>query len=207
MGSKIERRAGRCVGGWPRRHLPGNGTGSTNVAGPITHKPGGHRCDSSSRHESLETGRPGSLCRWAKSSALTQRCIRRSLRSTLAGGRNWLRHARQALVSRQVGRWLKRRCVCDCCGRRHRAAPGRDGRQENAAFRPATAPPAHCKRRGTAANATPCPVIDHELAKAYRHSLAQNDAALLLSPSPQCKAASSTQSDRRGPPRARSHHA
>ena len=71
--------------------------------------------------------------------------------------------------------------------------PDETGVKKNSALRQEPALPTHYKPRGSPAHAAPRPIIDHELAAAYRRSLASNDAALPLLSSRQRKPALLTQ--------------
>ena len=73
------------------------------------------------------------------------------------------------------------------------AHPDETGVKKNSALRQEPALPTHYKPRGSPAHAAPRPIIDHELAAAYRRSLASNDAALPLLSSRQRKASLLTQ--------------
>ena len=65
--------------------------------------------------------------------------------------------------------------------------------KKNAARRPQPALPTHYKPRGSPAHAAPRPIIHHELAAAYRRSLAQNAAKMPMLPARKRKAALVTQ--------------
>jgi SRSO17 transposase len=65
--------------------------------------------------------------------------------------------------------------------------------KKNAARRPQPALPTHYKPRGSPAHAAPRPIIHHELAAAYRRSLAQKASTMPMLPARKRKAALVTQ--------------
>jgi SRSO17 transposase len=68
-----------------------------------------------------------------------------------------------------------------------------DAGKKNAARRPEPAVPTHYKPRGSPAHAAPRPIVHHELAAAYRRSLAQDAAKVSLLPARKRKATLVTQ--------------
>jgi hypothetical protein len=65
--------------------------------------------------------------------------------------------------------------------------------KKNAARRKEPALPTHCKPRGSPAHAAPRPVVHHDLAAAYRRSLAQDATPMPMLPARKRKASLVTQ--------------